>query len=150
MRKKYVVRLTEAERARCRQIIRSGKGGDQKIRRARILLKADVAGPAWTDLEIAKAYGCRTKTVENIRKRFVEDGFELTLEGKKRLVRKKKKVLSGKVIKKLIALHKGRPPKGHSHWSLRLLADTLVERKVVPSISHETVRRVLKEYGLSE
>lgn len=100
MQKKYIVRLTEEERERCREVIRKLKGSSQKVRRAHILLKADADGPAWTDAQIAEAFSCRTKTVENIRKRFVEEGFEQTLEGKKPSAPPGNKLVDGKVSRK--------------------------------------------------
>ena len=78
MQKKYIVRLTDAERATLSEVIKKLKGSSQKVRRAQILLKADADGPTWTDAQIAEAFGCRTKTVENIRERFVTAGFEVT------------------------------------------------------------------------
>ncbi|HEY8747505.1 MAG TPA: helix-turn-helix domain-containing protein, partial [Tepidisphaeraceae bacterium] len=79
--KKYVVRLTEAERQTLGQVIGKFMGTSQKVRRAQVLLKADADGPDWTDAKIADAFGCRTQSVENIRERFVAQGFELTLNG---------------------------------------------------------------------
>ena len=84
MEKKYIVRLTDAERESLNQIVGKFKGSSQKVRRAQVLLKADADGPGWTDAKIADAFGCRTKTVENIRERLVTKGFEVTLEGEKR------------------------------------------------------------------
>src|SRR6266545_6942077 len=84
MQKKYIVRLTDEERATLREVVKKLKGSSQKVRRAQILLKADADGPAWTDAKIAEAFGCRTKTVENIRQRLVTRGFEITLEGEAR------------------------------------------------------------------
>src|ERR1017187_8287093 len=80
MLKKYIVRLTEAERDSLRQVVAKLKGTSQKVRRAQVLLKGDVDGPGWTDVKIADAFGCRSKTVENIRQRFVTKGFDLTLD----------------------------------------------------------------------
>jgi transposase len=145
MQKKYIVRLTEEERETCREVIRKRKGSSQKVRRAHILLKADADGPAWTDAQIAEAFSCRTKTVENIRKRFVEEGFEQTLEGKKPSAPPGNKLVDGKVEAQIIAMRMGSPPPGHARWTLRLMANRLVELEIVPSISHETVRRVLKK-----
>ena len=84
MTKKYIVRLTDAERRACDEVVSQLKGSSQKARRARILLKADADGPAWTDAKICEAFGCRAQTVEGIRQRFVTESFELALEGKKR------------------------------------------------------------------
>src|SRR4051812_14272551 len=84
MQKKYIVRLTDTELATLGAVVKKFNGSSQKVRRAQILLKADADGPAWTDAKIAEAFGCRTKTVENIRERFVTEGFDDTLNGKPR------------------------------------------------------------------
>ena len=81
MQKKYIVRLTDEERDELRKVVKKLKGTSQKVRRAQILLKADVDGPNWTDQKIAEAFSCRTQTVENIRQRLVERGFQETLNG---------------------------------------------------------------------
>ena len=145
MKKKYIVRLTDSERSTLTEVVKKLKGSSQKVRRAQILLKADAAGPAWTDVKIAEAIGCRTKTVENIRERLVTSGFELTLEGKPRDKGPRPKVLDGKQEAQVIALRLGPPPKGFATWSLRLLAEKVVELEMVDSISHETVRQTLKK-----
>ena len=84
MKKKYIVRLTEEERAICDATIKKEKGKSEKLRRATILLKADADGPAWDDGKISEAIGCRRQTVENVRQAFVLEGFEATLIRKKR------------------------------------------------------------------
>ena len=84
MNKKYVVRLSDEERAVCQEIVKKLKGSSQKFRRAQILLKADADGPAWPDAKIADAFNCRVQTVENLRKRLVTEGFQLALDGNKR------------------------------------------------------------------
>ena len=84
MPKKYIVRLSDAERAVLDGFIKKLKGTSQKVRRAQVLLKADADGPAWTDARIAEAFACRTQTVENLRERLVTNGFDETLEGKAR------------------------------------------------------------------
>jgi len=145
MQKKYIVRLTEAERATCQEVIKKLKGTSEKVRRAQILLKADAQGPAWTDAEIAEAFSCRTKTVENIRQRFVELGFEQTLERKKPQTPPANKLLDGRQEAQIIATRLGPPPAGYAHWTLRLLARKVVELEIAPSISHETVRQTLKK-----
>ena len=96
MQKKYIVRLTEEERETCRQTIKKLKGTSEKVRRAQILLKGDADRPAWTDQRIAEAFSCRTKTVENLRQRFVLEGFEAALERKKRKTPPTEKRLDGK------------------------------------------------------
>ena len=147
MLKKYLVRLTDEERVSLKLVVDKFKGAAQKIRRAQVLLKADADGPGWTDAQIAEAFGCRTKTVENIRERFVTQGFEVTLEGKKRVKPPREKLLDGRQEAKVIALRLGPPPPGFSNWSLRLLADRVVALEIAPSISYETVRRTLKKTG---
>lgn len=145
MNKKYIVRLTAKERGILREVIRKLKGSSQKVRRAQMLLKADVAGPAWTDQQLAEAFESRTRTVEKLRERFVTEGFDQTLHGKKREKPATEKILGGKQEAQLIAMRLGSPPKGYANWSLRLLARKLVELEIVPTISHETVRTTLKK-----
>jgi transposase len=145
MRKIYIVRLSAEERGLLKDYIKKQKGTSTKVRRAQVLLKADADGPCWTDAEIADAFGCRTKTVENIRERFVTEGFEVSLNGQERKDPPRVRVLDGKQEAKVIALRLGPPPKGYSNWSLRLLAEQVVELGIVDSISYETVRRTLKK-----
>ena len=147
MPKKYIVRLTDVERGALTKVVKKFTGTSQKVRRAQILLKADADGPGWTDLMIADAFGCRTQTVENVRERFVTEGFELTLNGKPCLKSPRQKILDGEQEAKLIALRLGTPPAGFSNWTLRLLAEQVVELEIVESISYETVRRTLKKMG---
>ena len=145
MAKKYVVRLTDDERGVCAETLRRLSGGSEKVRRAQVLLKADADGPGWSDRRIAEAYGCRTKTVENIRQRFVLEGFAAALERGKRATPPVPKLLDGDQEARLIALRLGAPPAGHADWSLRLLARRAREVGIVASVSHETVRRTLKK-----
>ena len=145
MQKKYIVRLTDEERQTLQQVVKKLKGSSQKVRRAQILLKADADGPAWTDKQIAQAFDCRTKTVENIRQRLVTEGFEVTLCGKPRATPARQPVFNGEQEAKVIALRLGPPPKGFANWTLRLLAERVVELEIVESVSHETVRRTLKK-----
>jgi hypothetical protein len=145
MQKKYIVRLTDSERATLTEVVKKLKGSSQKVRRGQILLKADADGPAWTDAQIAEAVGCRTKTVENIRERFVTLGFEVTLDGTSRAKAPRPKVLTGAQEAQVIALRLGPAPKGFANWSLRLLAQKVVELEIVESISHETIRQTLKK-----
>ena len=147
MNKKYIVRLSDAERHVCESVVRELKGSSQKSRRARILLQADADGPAWTDEKIAEAFGCRVQTVENVRKRFVTENFEAALEAKKRELPPKAPILDGEAEAKVIAVRLGKPPAGYGRWTLRLLAEQVVELEIVESISYETVRRTLKKTG---
>ena len=147
MNKRYIVRLTAREREVCRETLRRLSGGSERVRRAQILLKADADGPAWTDQQIADAFSCRTKTVENIRQRCVLEGFEQALERKRRESPPVPKLLNGEQEARIIALRLGSPPKGYANWSLRLLARTVVELAIIESVSHETIRRTLKKTG---
>lgn len=145
MRKKYIVRFSIEERQILEEMVKKFKGTSQKIRRAQILLKADVDGPNWTDRKIAEAFSCRTKTVENVRECLVTEGFETALNGKQRAEPPRKKLLDGEQEAKLIAMRLGSPPDGFGSWSLRLVAEQLMVLEIVDSISHETVRRTLKK-----
>jgi hypothetical protein len=145
MQKKYIVRLTAAERETLLEVVKKLKGSSQQVRRAQILLQADADGPAWTDQQIAEAYGCRRQTVENVRERLVTEGFEIAFRGKRPAEPPRKPVLAGEQQAKVIALRLGPPPKGFANWTLRLLAEKIVELEIAPAISHETVRRTLKK-----
>jgi len=145
MQKKYVVRLTDEERSLLQHVVKKLKGSGQKVRRAQILLKADATGPNWTDQQIAEAFSCRTQTVEGIRQRLVERGFQETLDGVKRAQPPTPKLLDGEQEARIIATRLGPPPKGYANWTLRLLARKVVELEIVDSVSHETVRRTLKK-----
>jgi hypothetical protein len=145
MEKKYIVDLNEAERAVLVEVVKTLNGSSQKVKRARILIKADVNGPAWTDARIAEACDCRIKTVENIRQRLVEDGFEVALNGKKRETPPTPKLLDGNQEAKIIATRLGSPPACYGKWTLRLLARKLVELEIVETASYQTVRRTLKK-----
>jgi hypothetical protein len=146
MPKKYVVRLTGAERAVLSELLKRPRVAAQKARRARILLKADADGPNWTDAEIGDAFDCRTRTVEGLRERLVTGGFEAALHGRPKS-RVRDTVLDGEQEAKIIALRLGPPPPGFANWTLRLLADQAVALEIVESVSYETVRRTLKKTG---
>ena len=145
MQKKYIVRLNQEERNHLHETIKTLSGSSQKVRRAQILLKADADGPCWTDRQIAEAFCCRTKTVENIRQQFVLCGFQQSLDGKKREHSPTPKLLDGEQEARIIATRLGPPPPGYANWTLRLLARKVVELELVPSISHETIRYTLKK-----
>lgn len=145
MKKKYIVDLTVDERSALKEIVKKLKGTSQKVKRANILLKADAGGPGWTDARIAEALDCRTKTVENVRQRFVEQGLDVTLNGKKRENPPTEKLLDGEQEAKIIAMRLGSPPAGYGKWTLRLLARKVVELEIVDSVSYQTVRRTLKK-----
>ena len=144
MRKKYVVRLTDAEREILTGLLKRQRVAAQKMRRARILLKADAEGPNWTDARIAEAFDCRTRSVESLRERLVTEGFEIALHGRPKS-RVRSKILDGEQEAKIIALRLGPPPQGFANWTLRLLAERAVALEIVESVSYETVRRTLKK-----
>ena len=147
---KYIVRLTDAERTQLDDLIRTGKRAASALIHARILLKADVGegGPGWDDERIAEAVECGASTVYRVRQAFVEEGLAAALFRKKPTGRQYRK-LDGAQEAHLIALACGAPPEGRAAWTLRLLADRLVELAVVDSISPECVRMTLKKTNLS-
>ncbi len=142
MQKKYIVRLTADERAEASEVVKKLKGTGQKVRRAQILLKADTDGTDWTDAAIAEAFSCRTRTVERLRGRVCEHGFEAALNRAERPVAK---LLDGDQEVRIIAMRLGSPPKGYRNWTLRLLARKVVELGLVAGVSYETVRRTLEK-----
>ncbi len=144
MEKRYVARLTASERETLTQVVKTRGISSQKVRRAQVLLKADVDGPNWTDAEIAEAFDCGTRTVEFLRERLVTEGFEIALNGKPKS-RVRGKALDGGQEAKIIALRLGQPPRGFANWTLRLLAEHAVSLEIVESISHETLRQTLKK-----
>ena len=145
MHKKYSVRLLDTERAVLRDVIKQLKGSSQKVRRAQMLLKADVDGPGWTDAKSADAFSCRVQTVESIRPRLVTEGFEMTLNGRNPDKPPREKTFDGEPEAQVIALRLGSPPKGFVNWSLRLLADRVVELQIVDTVGDETIRQTLKK-----
>jgi len=149
--KKYVVTLTAEERVHLSELARTGKAAAYKLTHARILLKADQAdgGPAWADGQIAEALEVSVATVERLRQRFVEQGLEAALSRKKQDRPSRAAALDGAAQARLVALACSEPPAGRTSWTLRLLADKLVELEVVEKVSHETVRRALKKTNSS-
>ena len=147
MYKEYIVRLTDQERDELVAVIKKLKGTSEKVRRAHILLKADADGPNWADRRIADAFGCRTRTVENVRQRLVEHGFRESLDRTKRHTPPVEELLNGEQEARIIATRLGSPPPGYANWTLRLLARKVVELGIVESVSYETVRRTLKKTG---
>ena len=144
MQKIYIVRLSEEERELCLAVVKKLKGTSTKVRRANILLKADADGPNWKDQDIADTFFCTRQCVENLRKRIVTEGFEIALHGKKRTTPSVVKKLDGEQEAKVIALRLSAPPKGRNGWTLRLLAEKVVELEIVPAISHVTIQKILK------
>lgn len=146
MPSKYIVRLTAAERAQLEDLIRTGKRAAAALIHARILLKADVGegGPGWDDGRLTEAVGCGASTVSRVRQAFVEEGLAMALFRKKPTGRQYRK-LDGVQEAQLVALACGSPPGGRHRWTLRLVADRLVELAVVDSISPACVRVTLKK-----
>jgi transposase len=145
--KKYRVTLTDDERAQLAALTRSGKGAAARLTRARVLLKADQAdgSPAWEDARIAEAVEVSVATVERVRQRFVEEGLEAALARRKQARTSVPRKFDGAAEARLIALACSAPPDGRTRWTMKLLADKLVELEVFESVSDETVRRVLKK-----
>jgi len=149
MYKKYIVRLTQDQRTQLETLVRRGRTHARKLLYARILLKADSDGPdQWTDERIADAFEVSTATVARERRRFCEDGLEVALMPKKP-GRPRRRVLDGRAEARLVALSCSDPPEGRERWSMRLLADRMVELGHVDTVSHETVRRTLKKTASS-
>jgi len=145
--KKYKVTLTDEERQQLQGLIAAGKAAAKRLAHARILLKADAAegGPGWDDQRIAEATEVSTDTVARVRQRFVEQGLEAALARKKQDRPSRERKLDGRAEARVIALACSAPPDGRKAWTMRLLADRLVELEVVESVSDETVRRALKK-----
>lgn len=146
MAKRYRVTLTAEERDDLGRMISRGKADARKLAHARVLLQVDASegGPGWTDAVIAEAVRVSVRTIERVRQRFVEEGLDAALLPKPspRVYARK---LDGEREAKLVALACSGPPDGKKRWTLRLLAERLVELEVVPELSHETVRQTLKK-----
>jgi transposase len=145
MNKRYIVRLSDEERQQLIELTRTGKAAAYKIKHANILLQVDADGPHQAHHDVAKTFHCHVNTVRNVRQRFVEQGPEAALARKPPEQPSRQRVLDGNQEAHLIALRCGEPPEGHRKGTLRLLADQLVARDIVETISHETVRQALKK-----
>lgn len=149
--KKYVVTLTKEEREVLNKLVSRGKHNSQKILNALILLGCDEGEfqkNRSTNEEMARILNISMKKIDRVKKRFVEEGFDIALNGRKgnRIYPRK---VDGDFEAHLVALSCSEPPEGFSRWSLRLLADKVVELNYIDSISHEAVRRLLKKTNLS-
>ena len=146
---KVSVRLNNDQRQALSRLIRTGKHPAAQVRRAQILLKADTDGPdAWSDSRIGKTLGCSFMTVRRVRQQFVREGLDATLHRKRPTGRQYRK-LDGKQEAQLIALACSEAPEGHARWTMVLLAQRLVEMKVIDSIDPATVWRTLKKTTLN-
>ncbi len=144
--KKYVVTLTEEERAGLRGLISVGQAAARKLVHARVLLKADASpgGAGWDDVSISEALEVGTATIERVRKQFVEEGLEAALE-RHRPRRQYERRLDGVREAHLVAVTCGEAPEGRERWTMQLLADKMVALGHVDTLSRETVRRTLKK-----
>ena len=146
VKKLYVIRLNEQERAELTKLVRTGRAPAYRRRHAEVLLQADQGqhGPALHDRQIVDKLDVARQTVEKVRKRCVEEGLEAAL-GRRQRSRDRAPVLDGEGEAQLVAIACSEPPDGRARWTLHLLADELKRRKIVHTISHETVRKVLKK-----
>ena len=151
MAKRYIVRLNDEEKKQLAELLGRKILAAKKRKRTQVLLKADASqdGPAWIDSRIAEAFDVSVVTIEKIRKSYVLEGFEAAIERKKQCRPSRQPVLDGAKEARLVALCCGTVPAGHGRWTLSLLADKLVELKIVERISRETVRQALKKTNCS-
>ncbi len=148
--KRYIVSLTEEERIALKKLTTTGKASAKKINHAQILLQADInqAKEGYTDQQISEALNISTRTIERVRQRFVEEGLENALHPRPKKSLKLKKI-DGETEAHLLALSCSQAPQGYSRWTLRLLAQEMVTLEYIESISHESVRQVLKKTSLN-
>ena len=144
LKDKFVVRLTASQREELERLAATGQRAAATITRARILLKADAERDGWTDDQVAQALDTSAATVARVRKKFVQQGLEAAV-GRKRPTGRQYRKLDGTQEARLIALACSPPPEGRERWTLQLLADKLVELRVVEAISDDTVQRTLKK-----
>jgi transposase len=151
MSPRYRVTLTEQEREELEALTKRGKIHARRFIHARALLLCDAGpkGPAWNVADTAEALGVTSRTIEHLKKRFVEEGFEAALERKPREKPPREVRFDGAFEARLISLACSNAPKGYRRWTVRLLADKVVELKIAPVVSHMTVQRVLKKLNLS-
>jgi len=151
MSPRYRITLTELERKNLEALTRNGKTGAKKFIHARALLLCDAGpdGPAWTVATAAEALGVTSRTIEHLKKRFVEEGLEAALVRKTRGKPPRDVIFDGAFEARLIALACSDAPEGYQRWTVRLLADKAVELNFASSVSHMTVQRVLKKMNLN-
>ena len=149
--KKFIVELDTAERERLNALIAKGKAPAKLILKARILLKADIAegGPGWLDAQIVEALDTNETMVARVREQLVIEGLDAVLMRKKRKTPPVAAIFDGEAQAKLTALACSTPPEGHARWTIRLLAEHVVERKIVDAAHFNTVGRALKKTNSS-
>lgn len=149
--KKHIICLSQEQRQALQQMVKAGKAPARQILHAHILLKVDAseAGPNWSNKQIQEAFGAVESTVWRVRTRFLTEGLPSAVRRRTQPERPEKRKLGGEQEAYLIALACQKPPEGREHWTLRLLADKLVELEIVSSVSHETVRTTLKKTNSS-
>lgn len=147
MNRKYIVRLEAKERGRLEQLVGVGKAAAYRIRHANILLAVDEsdAGAKMKDVDAARAFNVSVRSIESLRKRLVEEGLDAALERKKQVRPSVERMFDGEKEAKLIAIACGPRPPGRARWTLELLADRVVELKIVECCSPQTVMRTLKK-----
>jgi len=151
MSPRYRVTLTENERKELEALTRRGKTHARRVIRARALLLCDAGpnGTVWKVSDVAEALGISSRTIEHLKKRFVEDGLDVALERKPREKPPREVVFDGAFEARLLALACSEAPEGYQRWTVRLLADKVVEVNIAPSVSHMTIQRVLKKMNLN-
>jgi transposase len=150
MKKTYPVMLSDTERDQLKNLIAAGTATARKLTHARILLKADQGseGPGWVDEQVADAVEVSQPTVSRVRKQYVQEGLQAAIN-RRPPNREYHRKLDGHQEARLVALACSKPPEGQARWSLRLLADRMVELDVVDDLSYQTVRRTLKKTNSS-
>ncbi len=151
MAPRYRVTLTPQERKELVALTRNGKTPAKKFIHARALLLCDASpgSPSWKVADVAEALGITSRTIEHLKKRFVEEGFEVALVRKPRVRPPREIIFDGAFEARLVALACSEAPPGHRRWTVRLLADKAVELNLAPSVSHMTVQRVLKKMNVN-
>lgn len=151
MAPRYRVTLTEEERKELKALTKNGKTPAKKFIHARALLLCDASpgGPGWNVADVATALGITNRTIEHLKKRFVEEGLEAALVRKPREKPPREVIFDGAFEARLIALACSEAPPGHRRWTVRLLADKAVELDLAPAVSHMTVQRVLKKMNVN-
>lgn len=144
--KKYMVKLNADQRRSLVDLVKTGKAPAYKIKHANILLKADQSddGPAWKNVQIAEAFYCTPETVVNVRRRFAKEGFDAAI-GRKNKGVGRPRILDGDTEAKLTTIACSEAPDGRQRWTVRMIAERMVELNIVESCSHMTIQRAMKK-----